>query len=40
MKSMLEKSKNLTFAENEIKILSAVSQENLCQLEKLAQELV
>ena len=39
MKGMLEKCKNLTFAENGVKIMSAVSQENLEQLENLAKEL-
>ncbi len=38
MKGMLEKSKNLTFAESEVKILSAVSEENAVQIERLAQE--
>ncbi len=40
MKSMLEKSKNLTFAKSGVKILSAVDDENLAQLEALAEELV
>ncbi|MBO7345281.1 MAG: FprA family A-type flavoprotein [Clostridia bacterium] len=39
MKGMFEKCKNLTFAENGVKIMSAVSQENLEQLENLAKEL-
>ena len=40
MKSMLEKSKNLTFAQTDVKILSALSPDNLTQIEALAVELV
>lgn len=39
MKNSLEGCKNLDFAENEVKILSAVSDENIAQLEALALEL-
>ena len=39
MHKMLEGSKNLTFAENNVKIFSAVSEENLRQIEALAEEL-
>ncbi len=39
MRGMLEKSKNLTFAENTVKILSAVTEENKEQIAKLAEEL-
>ncbi len=39
MKGMLEKSKNLTFAENTVKIMSAVNEENMAQIRALAQEL-
>lgn len=39
MKSMLEKSKNLTYAENEVKIMSALNEESEKQLEALAEEL-
>ena len=39
MKTMLEKSKNLTLCENEVKILSALSEENKAQLDALAEEL-
>jgi len=39
MKGMLEKSKNLVFAENAVKIMSAVSEENVVQLDALAEEL-
>ncbi len=39
MKGMLEKSKNLTYAENEVKIMSALSEESEKQLEALAEEL-
>ena len=40
MKAMLEKSKNLTFAETEVKILSSMTEENRRELEKLASELI
>ncbi|MBR3354324.1 MAG: flavin reductase [Oscillospiraceae bacterium] len=39
MKSMLEKAKNLTYAENTVKILSGVSEENKEQIKALADEL-
>lgn len=39
MKSMLENSKNLTFAENEVHIKSALNEESMAQLEALAAEL-
>ena len=39
MHKMLEGSKNLTFTENNVKIFSAVSEENLVQIEALAEEL-
>lgn len=39
MKGMLEKSKNLTFTENNVKILSAVKEDNLDQIKALADEL-
>ena len=39
MKGMLEKSKNLTYAENTVKILSALNEESAAQLEALANEL-
>lgn len=39
MKTMLEKSKNLTLCENEVKILSALTEENKAQLDALAEEL-
>ncbi len=39
MKSMLEGSKNLTFTQNNVKIVSAVNDENLAELESLAAEL-
>ena len=39
MKGMLEKSKNITFAENTVKILSALSDESRAQVEALAEEL-
>ncbi len=38
MKGMLEKSKNLFYAQTEVKIMSAVSEENLIQIENLAKE--
>ncbi len=40
MTGMFEKSKNITFAENSVKIMSALSDENMDQLEALAEELV
>lgn len=40
MKGMFEKSKNITWLENEIKILSSVSEENIAQLDAMAEELV
>ncbi|MBR3834808.1 MAG: FprA family A-type flavoprotein [Lachnospiraceae bacterium] len=39
MKSMLEKSKNLTYAEAEVKIMSALNDDSRAQLEALAKEL-
>ncbi len=39
MKGMLEKSKNLTFTETTVKILSALSDDSISQIEKLAKEL-
>ena len=40
MKAMLEKSKNLTFAEASVKINSALAPDSLAQLEALAAELI
>ncbi len=39
MKGMLEKSKNLTFAENTVRILSALNEESAAQLNALSDEL-
>ena len=39
MKGMLEKSKNLTYTENTVKIVSALQEESWAQLEALANEL-
>lgn len=39
MKGMLEKSKNLTYAETTVKIMSALNEESTAQLHKLADEL-
>ena len=39
MREMLEKSKNLTFTENTVRIMSAVNDENIAQLDALAEEL-
>ncbi len=39
MKGMLEKSKNLTYAETEVKVLSALSEESINQISSLADEL-
>ncbi len=40
MKGMLEKSRNLTYAQNEVKIMSALNEESEKQLEALADELI
>jgi len=39
MKKMLEGSKNLTFCENSVKIMSAMNDANRTQIEALAEEL-
>ena len=39
MKAMLEGSKNLAFAETEVKISSALSEESRAQIKLLAREL-
>ena len=39
MQERLEKSKEIVFAENSVKILSALNEESLVQLELLANEL-
>ena len=39
MKSLLENSKNLTFAEHTVRILSALSDESRAQVDALADEL-
>ncbi len=39
MTKMFEGSKNITFAENNVRILSTLSEENKAQIEKLAEEL-
>ena len=39
MKGMLEKSKNITFTENSVKILSALNEESIAQIEALSNEL-
>ena len=39
MKGMLEKSKNLTFADTSVKILSALNDESSAQIDNLADEL-
>ena len=39
MKRMLEGSKNLVLAENEVKILSALNEESAAQVEAMAREL-
>jgi flavorubredoxin len=39
MKGMFEKSKNIAFAENTVKILSALSDDSRAQIDALAQEL-
>ena len=40
MTAMLEKSNNLTYCENSVKIMSAINEENKTQLDALAQELI
>ena len=40
MKGMLEGCKNTTFAETEVKILSAMTEENKAQIDKLAEEMM
>ena len=40
MKGMLEKCKNLTFTENNVKILSAVKEENVAEIKALAEEII
>ncbi len=40
MRTMLEKSKNLTYCENSVKIMSAMNEENKTRLDALADELV
>jgi flavorubredoxin len=39
MKTMLEKSKNLVFAETDVKIMSALNEESRAQIDSLAKEL-
>ena len=39
MKGMLEKSKNLTYCENDVKIISAMNEESRAQIDALASEL-
>ena len=39
MKGMLEKSKNLTYTDNTVKIMSSLSEESTAQIEALAEEL-
>jgi len=40
MRNMLEASKNITFTNNNVKILSAMNEENIAQIEALADELL
>lgn len=40
MTGMFEKSKNITFTENNVKIMSAVSEENIAQIKALAKEII
>ena len=39
MTKMLESSKNLTFAENTVRIVSALNEESIAQIKALAKEL-
>jgi flavorubredoxin len=40
MRGMLEKSKNLTFTETTVKINSALGEDSIARIEKLAEELL
>lgn len=40
MKTMLEKQKNLKYTENNVRILSSVNEENIKEIENLAEELI
>jgi flavorubredoxin len=40
MKGMLENSKNLTFAETNVKIRSAMNEANLAEIDALAKEFI
>ncbi len=40
MRKMFEKSKNITFTENSVKIKSAVNEDNIAQIKALAKELI
>ena len=40
MRTMLENCKNLTFTENNVKILSAVNEQNIKEINALADELI
>jgi hypothetical protein len=39
MKSLFEKSKGITFAQTEVKIMSALNEESLAQIDALVEEL-
>ncbi|MBQ4516214.1 MAG: FprA family A-type flavoprotein, partial [Clostridia bacterium] len=39
MRGMLEKSKNITYTDTTVKIMSALNDESMAQLENLAEEL-
>lgn len=40
MTSMFEKSKNITFAQNTVKIMSAVNETNIAEIKALAEEIL
>ena len=39
MKGMFEKSKNITWLENNVKIMSSLSDENVAEIDAMAEEL-
>ena len=40
MTAMFEKSKNITFTQNTVKIMSAVKEENIAEIKALAEEIL
>ena len=39
MKGMFEKSKNITWLENNVKVMSSLSEENIAEIDAMAEEL-